>query len=120
MDEQELPLVAGTTFDFSVKWEAESDAGGLQPVNITGCSISLQVRNAANELLLDCNSVAGDITSPEPANGQIFVHIAPSKTVGKTLDAWADARWELRVTFPSGDAYSLVRGWSTLSVGAVQ
>ncbi|MBO1894233.1 hypothetical protein HNW13_000235 [Shewanella sp. BF02_Schw] len=48
------------------------------------------------------------------------IHISPGKTTGQQADAWQDARWEVRVTFPSGDAYSLVRGWARLTVGAVQ
>lgn len=121
MDEQSLELVSGTTFNFELIWETEADNGRLQPVDITGCSVVLQVRNGANnELLLSCTSAEGSITLPEPSQGHIAVHIAPSKTLSQDINAWQDARWELRVTFPSDDTYSLVRGWATLTKGVVQ
>jgi len=121
MDEQELPLVTGTTFDFELTWETENEAGVLQPVDITGCSITLQVRSSvSNTLLVSCTSMAGDITVTEPTKGRMAIHISPEKTAGQQADAWQDAHWEVRVTFPSGDAYSLVRGWARLTVGAVQ
>lgn len=121
MDEQKLPLVAGTTFNFELVWESESDSGRLQPVDITGCTAVLQVRNEeSSELLLSCTSAEGSITLPEPTRGLIAVHIAPSKTASQDVCAWQNARWELRVTFPSDDTYSLVRGWATLIKGVVQ
>lgn len=121
MDEQELPLVSGTTFDFELTWETETEAGPMKPVDITGCSIDLQVRgSASNALLVSCTSLAGDITVTDPTKGKMAIHISPGKTTGQQADAWQDARWEVRVTFPSGDAYSLVRGWARLTVGAVQ
>jgi len=121
MDEQDLPLVTGTTFDFELTWETENEQGELEPVDITGCSVDLQVRGMTSKaLLLSCTSVAGEVTVADPTTGKMEFHIAPGKTSGQDVTAWQDARWEVKVTFPSGDAYSLVRGWAKLAAGAVQ
>lgn len=121
MDEQNLPLVTGTTFDFELTWETENEQNLLEPVDITGCSVDLQVRGMISKsLLLSCTSLAGEVTVTDPSTGKMKFHIAPSKTADQDVAAWGDARWEVKVMFPSGDAYSLVRGWATLAAGAVQ
>ncbi|HCH5506008.1 TPA: hypothetical protein NKZ29_004450 [Vibrio parahaemolyticus] len=121
MDEQDLPLVAGTTFDFELTWETENDQGELEPVDITGCSVVLQVRGMTSKvLLMSCTSTDGDITVEDPVTGRMEIHISPEKTANQDVNVWQDARWEVRVIFPSGDAYSLVRGWAKLTVGSVQ
>lgn len=120
LDEQDLTLIRGTTFDFELDWQSENDQGAMVPVDITGCSATLQIRSqASNDLLVECTSVAGDITITDATLGQLQVHIAPEKTSGQNVDDWGDARWELRITFPSGDVYSLVRGWAKLMPGVV-
>ena len=121
MDEQNLPLVTGITFDFELTWETENELGVLEPIDITGCSVDLQVRSmSSNALLMACTSVAGEITIADPTTGKMEFHIDPGKTAGQDVSTWSDARWEVRVTFPSGDAYSLVSGWAKLTAGVVQ
>lgn len=120
MDDQTLPLVAGTTFDFDLTWETENEQRELEPVDITGCSIELQIRTASTKsLLLRCSLTDGEISVADPTTGKMNIHIAPDKTVNQDIDDWQSARWEVRVTFPSGDAYSLVRGWAKLAAGTV-
>ena len=120
LDEQDLNLIRGTTFDFELGWQSENDQGAMVPVDINGCSATLQIRSQANnDLLVECTSVAGEITITDATLGQLKVHIAPEKTSGQSVDGWSDARWELRITFSSGDVYSLVRGWAKLIPGVV-
>ncbi|MEL0623817.1 hypothetical protein V6238_12015 [Marinomonas arenicola] len=121
MTDQTLSIVAGTTFDFELIWETQNVNGGLEAVDITGCQVDLQIRNAVNDsLLISCSMETKEVTVIDPQSGTMQFHIAPSKTVNQDVAAWKDARWEVRVTFPSDDVYSLVRGWAKLIIGVVK
>ena len=118
MSDQDIEIITGTTFDFDLEWQSEDDSGVLASVDITGCNVDLQVRSkSSGELLLSCDLSDG-VNVPDPTNGQMFFHIAPSKTVNPDFKLWQDARWGVRVTFPSDDAYSLAQGWVKLQAGA--
>lgn len=121
MSDQTLSIVAGTTFDFELTWETQNADGELDPVDITGCQVVLQIRNAVDDsLLLSCSTQAEEVTVTDPKTGKMQFHIAPSKTANQDVAAWKEARWEVRVIFPSDDVYSLVRGWAKLIVGIVK
>lgn len=120
MYDEELCLVEGTTLNFEVIWEA-GEGGERKPVDITNCHIDFQIRSrSTNNLLLACSTQDDGIQVSDPTTGTIAVHVVPEKTTNQNIENWQDACWELRVRFPSGDIYSLIRGWAKFIAGVVQ
>lgn len=112
-----LTLTEGTTFGFETTWSSNDDA--RTPVDITGCTARFVITPAASRRrLIDCSTENGGITLDGTA-GHLAIRIAPEQTAGSYSSAWEGARYELRVTFPSGDVYSLLRGTAALTQGVI-
>lgn len=110
-----LPLVAGATFDFELTWETKDETNVLKPVKLMGCTVEFEVRKSGDDtLLVRCTTEDGNITVPEPETGQVFIHIPPDKTANQLPENWRDAIWEVVVTFPSLDKYSIAWGSASL------
>lgn len=117
MPAPDLEIIAGTTFGFEATWE---DGSGEQtPIDITGCAVRFQIRTAGGELLVDCSTEDGRIDVEDPTTGNIAVQIQPPQTVGQVPERWQGAQYELRVYFPSGDTYSILRGRAKLIRGVI-
>ena len=110
-----LSLVAGTTYRFSATWA--SDTPNAAPVDLTGCEASFVVATTQGTPLLSCET--GNGIELEPERGGINVHIRPEQTAGAVSPEWSGARYELRVTFPNGDVFSLLRGHFQLTPGVI-
>lgn len=110
-----LPLVAGATFDFELIWETQDETNVLKPVQLMGCIVEFEIRKSAHDtLLVRCSNDDGNIKIPEPETGKIFIHIPPDKTANQSSENWRDAIWEVVVTFPSLDKYSIACGSASL------
>lgn len=103
----QLTFVEGTTLAFDITYAVDNDA--RTPIDLTGCAVKF-VASPTNSRrrLIDATTETGEITLT-PAAGEIRINVPPSATTGAAAD-WQGARYEIRVTFPSGDVYSLVRG----------
>lgn len=108
MNGPDMTLVEGTTFGFSLTWE---DSGApREPIDLEGCAAVFRICPASsNQVLAECTTEDGGIVVG-PEKGQMAVRVAPEKTAGTSGALWVGARYELRVMYPSGDVYSLVRG----------
>ncbi|MGM0985424.1 MAG: hypothetical protein ACQEXI_00340 [Pseudomonadota bacterium] len=110
-----LSIVEGTTYAFALDWTQPDGA----PVDLAGCQARFVIAPAAEDTpLVDCTTDNGAITL-DAAAGHIAIRIAPEMTAGRYSRAWAGARYELRLTFPSGDVYSLLRGRAQLTPGVI-
>ncbi|HGT2748163.1 TPA: hypothetical protein ACM2VS_005748 [Pseudomonas aeruginosa] len=108
-----LELIEGTTFGFELTW---SDSSGA-PIDITGCAARFVICPAASTApLVECSSEDGGIVLGG-ALGTVAVSLAPARTAGKASAQWKGARYELRLEYPSGDVYSLLRGTLALVPG---
>lgn len=110
-----ISLVAGTTYRFSAAWASEDAAA--TPVDLKGCEAVFVVATTQGAPLLTCET--GNGIELEPERGGINVHIRPVQTAGAVSPSWSGARYELRVTFPNGDVFSLLRGHFQLQPGVV-
>lgn len=110
-----ISMVAGTTYRFSAAWASEDPAA--TPIDLTGCEATFMVATTQGAPLLSCET--GNGIELEPERGGINVHIRPEQTAGAVSPSWSGARYELRVTFPSGDVYSLLRGHFQLTPGVI-
>lgn len=110
-----ISMVAGTTYRFSAAWA--TDDGPATPINLTGCEALFAVVSHQGETLLNCETGSG--IELEPAQGGIHLHIRPEQTAGPIAPHWAGARYELRITFPNGDVFSLLQGRFQLQPGVI-
>lgn len=110
-----LTLVEGTTLAFSTAWATADDA--RTPVDMTGCTARFViVPEDSRRALVECTTQNGGIEI-DVGTGTLSIRVAPEQTAEQLSDAWKNARYELRVTFPSGDVYSLLRGKAALVAG---
>jgi hypothetical protein len=115
MFNENLALIAGATFDFDLTWETKDEAGVFSPVIINDCSAEFEIRKSgSNELLVRCSADDGSVKVTAPESGKIDIHIAPEKTLNHLPDNWRDAIWEVVITFPSLDKYSIAWGSASL------
>lgn len=106
-------IVEGTTFGFELTW---SDANGT-PIDITGCAARFVICPAdSRQALAECSTEDGGIALGG-VTGEVTVSLAPGKTAGQAGRQWQGARYELRLEYASGDAYSLLRGTVALEPG---
>jgi hypothetical protein len=121
MAASDLELTAGTTFGFAVTWQQKSGET-LAPIDITGCTARFQVRDAkTDELLIDAQTEGRGIEIPAGADGLIKVSLGPEVTRGLSPRAIGQAVYELRVYFPSGDAYPVLpAGFLVIKRGVIR
>lgn len=118
----DLEIIAGTTFDFEVTWRNQDGTG----MDITDCSVKFQIRTRSGSVLVDCSTDKGNVHLSDAKSGVIAVHIAPKQTASykpaQVTSGYSPDNtqsYELRVYFPSGDVYSLLRGTARLIQGAI-
>lgn len=112
-----LEIIEGTTLAFETTWSAADEA--RTPIDLTGCAARFAITPAnSRRVLVDCTTENGAIELDGPA-GNVAIRIAPEATAGTYSTAWDSARYELRVTFPSGDVYCLMRGTAQLIQGVI-
>lgn len=111
-----LTMIAGTTYRFSANWA--SDDANATPVDLTGCVAKFVVASHQGETLLTCET-GGHGIELESDQGGIHLHIRPEQTAGPIAPYWAGARYELRITFPNGDVFSLLQGRFQLQPGVI-
>lgn len=110
-----LTLIEGTTLAFSTAW-ADADETRT-PVDMTGCTARFViVPEDSRRALVECTTQNGGIEI-DVSTGTLSIRVAPEQTAEQLSDAWKNARYELRVMFPSGDVYSLLRGKAALTAG---
>ncbi|MBB3141215.1 hypothetical protein [Halomonas organivorans] len=110
-----LTIVEGTTYAFALDWTQPDGT----PVDLAGCHGRFVIAPASESTpLVDC-STDNDAITLEPAAGRIAIRIAPEMTAGRYSRDWVGARYELRLTFPGGDVYSLLQGPIRLTPGVI-
>ena len=110
-----LAMIAGTTYRFSATWASDDSSG--TPVDLTGCEATFVVASHQGGTLIECEKGEGITLDPE--QGGIDLHIRPEQTAGPIQPHWAGARYELRISFPNGDVYSLLQGRFQLKPGVI-
>lgn len=116
MSAPDIQVVAGTTHAFTVTWSDNTPE--QKGIDLTGCSAIFQVRSAG-KLLVNCTTQNTGIKIDSPTTGLMSIRIGPEQTNDHTVFQWEKAEYELQVTFPSGDVYSVLRGTASLIRGVV-
>ena len=106
----DLKLDQGSTNRKLVTWKAGTPA---QPVDLTGCTAKLQVRQTHQALavLIELSSQTNTIVLGG-ALGTIELIFSANSTIGAQ---WTQAVYDLEITLSNGDIRRLVEGTITLS-----
>ncbi|EIU5460379.1 TPA: hypothetical protein ACPHWC_006313 [Pseudomonas aeruginosa] len=118
----DLELTAGTTFAFSATWQQQdNDGAALVPIDISGCRARFQAREVeSGRLLLDAQTEGRGVTIPAGSDGTLTVSLSPTTTRGLPARRLGEVEHELRVYFPSGDAYAVLTGFLVIRQGVIR
>lgn len=114
---QDLYVEEGVDKRFTLLWEYEATPGAEDwtPYDLTGCTARLQMRPAPKgDVLLEVTTETADeiVLQPDDVPGLISIHLPHAKT---ELLERSKAKYDLEVTFPSGDILRVVQGLVTIS-----
>ncbi|HIF9214607.1 TPA: hypothetical protein ACX6QF_000059 [Photobacterium damselae] len=114
-----LKIVAGTTFGFDLHWTTGDKDNPY--VKLSGCTAVFVIRSITGDVLVRGTTESGHISiiECEQQSDKLDIQITHDQTQGQQPQAWENANYEVRVTFPSGDLYSILRGPALLIKGAV-
>ncbi|KFA98779.1 hypothetical protein [Vibrio sp. ER1A] len=114
----DLELIAGTTLRFQLKWEAESELGKLEPVQMDGCTAKFAVRDVkTGEIMATADTNDGIDIDVGSSTLTVALAAHKSRHFGEASNGTVD--YEVRVSFPSGDVYSLVHAGLDIKRGAI-
>lgn len=117
----ELEVVTGTTFGFDVTWTDHNGNG----IDITGCVMKFQIRADDGSVVVAGTTEDGCIVITDATAGAFTVTIPPDQTrryrspITEPYFPSPPLRYELRIYFPSGDVYSVLRGSAKLIDGVI-
>lgn len=118
MNGPEITIIEGTTFGLELTWE---DSGSPRsPIDLTGCAAVFRICPASSRQALAEASTQDGGVDIDGLAGRVRVRLAPEKTAGSSGALWQGARYEVRVTFPSADVYSLVQGFARLIPAVIE
>lgn len=95
------------------------DDDAAPPFDLTGCVIRSTAKRDVNDANVDAlyqltSETGGDITITDAVNGVIRVRVPPEATA--SLTATEQFVWDIQVTTPEGDVYTV--DWGALTVNA--
>ncbi|WP_158161241.1 hypothetical protein [Grimontia hollisae] len=114
-----LRIGKGTTFRFETSWV--TDDPGNPTVKLDGCSALFAIADGKGNRRVECSTENGlihIIPKPDGESDAIEITIVPALTETQGAAEWKGAHYELKVTFLSGDVYSILRGPAVLLEGA--
>jgi len=104
-----LTIFAGKTLRFAIIW------GGFEPIDITGWTAKLQVRNKKSQLIFSLSTDDGSIVN-EGGTGRIWLNATPEQT--SLLKE--SGRYELELTDSIGNVFRALSGFVSVEVDVVQ
>ena len=106
-----ISVVSGTTFALSPQWLISNS-----PVDLTGYSADMQVRDVSNNLITELSTGNGKITLT-PTQG--IVNLALTATQTKALSV-GNYSYGLNLTDSAGNVYQILQGAFIITASAVQ
>lgn len=103
----DLNIYKGSTYRKGFQWKVKSTN---LPMDLTGCSIKMQIKTCPSDTsaILELSTTNGAISIADPATeGKWQIEILPEQTAGFDFSI---AVYDMDVTFPSGDVFTLVCG----------
>ena len=98
-----ITVYNGTTFALSPVWKVDN-----LPVNLTGYSAKMQVRDISGNLIVELSTANGKITIT-PALGQVNLALTATQTASGTLAA-GNYNYDLNLTDSASNVYKILEG----------
>ena len=108
-----ISVVNGTTFQISPIWKVDN-----LPVDLTGYSADMQVRDVSNSLIVELSTNNGKASINGPL-GQTTLTLTATQTSAANLPA-GNYNYALNLTNPSNTVYQILQGAFTVSASVVQ
>jgi len=108
-----ITVINGTTFTLAPVWQIDN-----LPVNLTGYSADLQVRDISNNLIVEMSTTNGGAVIT-PALGQVTFTLTATQTSAANLPAGV-YNYAMNLTDASSNVYQILQGAFTVVVSAVQ
>lgn len=108
-----ITVINGTTFQLSPVWKVD----GL-PVDITGYTADMQVRDVSNNLIVELSISNGKATI-NGSLGQTVLTLTATQTSAANLPA-GNYSYALNLTSPGSIVYQILQGAFTVSASVVQ
>ena len=108
-----ISVINGTTFALAPQWLINNS-----PVNLTGYSADMQVRDVSNNLVVEMSTQNGKITLTA-ASGTINITLTATQTSSANLPA-GNYTYALNVTDPSNNVYQILQGPFVVTTSTVQ
>lgn len=104
----ELGIYQGASYVQPIEWLLDDADGNRAPVDLTGCSVRMQIRRRVNspDVELDLGA-AGYIRITDAAAGQLLIDIPPDVTAGLSLRTGVH---DIEVEFSGGEVLRFARG----------
>jgi hypothetical protein len=102
----DLDIYKGSTYRKGFQWLTSPDK---TPMDLSGCSIKLQIRAYANspDVLYEASTGNSRIEVTSTTQGKWRLIVSSSDSTSWTFN---QAVYDLDITFPSGDVYTVVEG----------
>ena len=106
-----INVYTGTTFQLSPTWKVDN-----LPVDLTGYTADMQVRDVSNNLITELSTANGRITLT-PALGTINLTLTASQTAAL---APGNYNYDLNLTSPGGFVYKILIGAFIINASVTQ
>jgi hypothetical protein len=108
-----ITVINGTTFQLSPVWKVDN-----LPVDITGYSADMQVRDISNNLVVELSTSNGKATI-NGALGQVVLTLTATQTSAGNLPA-GTYTYALNLTSPGSIVYQILQGTFVVSASVIQ
>lgn len=108
-----ITVYNGTTFQLSPSWLVNN-----VPVNLTGYSADMQVRDVSNNLIVELSTANGKAVIT-PATGTVTLTLSATDTATGTLAAGTYS-YDLNLTAADSTVYKILQGAFVVNASVVQ
>jgi hypothetical protein len=108
-----ITVVNGTTFELSPVWKVDN-----LPVDLTGYTADMQVRDVSNNLITELSTSNGKIVI-NGALGQTNLTLTATQTSVANLPV-GNYNYGLNLTSPGGEVYQIIQGAFIVTSSVVQ
>ena len=108
-----ITIINGTTFTLAPIWQVDN-----LPVNLTGYSADMQVRDVSNNLIVELSTANGKAVI-SPALGQTTFTLTPTQTSAANLPV-GNYTYAFNLTDGSSNTYQILNGAFNVQASVIQ
>lgn len=108
-----ITIINGTTFTLAPIWQVDN-----LPVNLTGYSADMQVRDVSNNLIVELSTANGKAVI-SPALGQTTFTLTPTQTSAANLPV-GNYTYAFNLTDGSSNTYQILNGAFNVNASVIQ